>query len=346
MIPSIITHDELPQEVLDELFDNVKLPLSSGNAMYVKWFNYTSGRRFSSSDINLSLEDIFLIFNKELKSKAPSKIVRNSDESVVYRPFISRWTNWFVDGKAITAFTRNYIKSAMGLAFMKLGSIHQWNKSTDLISRQISSYSILTLAERYVLSRELMIQLFYPSFKDLKNSDVLITALITVFLSETKFECVNHNSYIKLNDIYRPDDDHRFTHRQDLGQPDSNAFGLGQWVGLRLVDYVYFVFENAPKLVDPRKIGAEIFYHPILMFSFSVLELSSPNSSYYKMISDFCNKKKIISHSEMVEFVLQHIQGIDPIKYPKQFKAKTKIEFEKQLSKISHNTPVKKPFNF
>lgn len=346
MLPSIITHQELPQEVLNELFDDIKIPLSTGNAMYVKWFNYTSGRRFSIADSSLSLEDIFLIFNQELKSKAPSKLIRHSDESVVYRPLISSWTNWFSSDKAITAFTRNYIKSALGLAFMKLGSIHQWNKSVSLIPKQISSYSVLTLAERYVLSREILIQLFYPVFKDLRNNDVLIAALITVFLSETKFECVNHNSYIKLNDVYSPDDDHKFDHRQDLGQPDSNAFGLGQWVGLRLVDYIYFVFENAPKLVDPRMIGAEIFYHPILMFSFSVLELSSPKSSYYKKISDFCNKKGVRSHSEAVEFVLQHIQGIDPVKYPKQFKASTKIEYEKNLSKLSRNIPIKKPFNY
>lgn len=292
------------------------------------------GRIFSDRHRSISLDEIFLIANSMTRLEAQP-----------YTPFSNNWDKWFKNDAGITAFSRNVVKSALGLAFMRSGSISEWRKSSDPLVKNIGDYSLLSSVSKYVIGREALLQVYYGAFKHLPNHEALIKAFITVFYSETGFQMVNHNSYWDNNDLFKPGKKYYFIHDIKNGQPDSNAFGFGQWLGIRLIDYFYFAISAIAKVRDPRKCGPEMLYHPVIMFAFSAAELSNTNRSYYDKIVSFCRSKKNITHEEAVDFVLTKIQGIDRSDKA-NYQLSKKIKNEKSVQALAETSSFDKSFSF
>lgn len=297
---------------------------ASGIAYYNLWYNEQRSRAFTIKDKDLSYDDCF----------------KRVHEYIVSDPKFIAWCKRYQQGKVtyiagsqgasvlpITYIMNNYIKSLMGLPFYKFGNFENWSSSKSDVVKEIAAFSIADKPSRYLIMRKLMIDALVPTLADVYCRDLLINALVTVFHSETSAQIFLHNSYPNFNKNFTSE-----AKLANLGQPNSTAFGMGQWLGKRLLDYYYFVTDKVSLLTDPRKIGPEILYHPSFQVAFMAFELRK-GGYYQKTLVRQLNKwklnGKVPTYREMVELVLEFVQGIKPD--DSQFAPKPKINNEKKL---------------
>lgn len=306
---------------LDDFFDK---SAASGTSYYNLWYNEQRSRAFTIKDKDLSYDECF----------------KRVHEYIVSDPKFIAWCKRYQQGKVayvagsqgasvlpITYILNNYIKSLMGLPFYKYGDFEAWDTSKSDVIKEIAQFAKADRTSRYMVMRKMMTDALVPVFHDVYCRDLLINALVTVFYSETGAQIFLHNSYPNFNKNFVSE-----AKLSRLGQPNSTAFGLGQWLGNRLLDYYYFVTDKVSLLTDPRKIGPEILYHPSFQVAFMAFELRK-GGYYQKTILRQLNKwklrGKVPTYREMVELVLEFIQGIKPT--DSQFAAKAKISNEKKV---------------
>lgn len=305
----------------DAFFDK---STASGISYYNLWYNEQRSRAFTIKDKDLSYDECF----------------KRVHEYIVSDPKFIAWCKRYQQGKVayvagsqgasvlpITYILNNYVKSLMGLPFYKYGDFEDWDSSKSDVIKEIAQFAKADRTSRYMIMRKMMIDALVPVFRDVYCRDLLINALVTVFYSETGAQIFLHNSYPNFNKNFVSE-----AKLSGLGQPNSTAFGLGQWLGTRLLDYYYFVTDKVSLLTDPRKIGPEILYHPSFQVAFMAFELRK-GGYYQKTILRQLNKWKLSgeapTYREMVELVLEFIQGIKPT--DNQFAAKAKISNEKKV---------------
>jgi hypothetical protein len=305
----------------DDYFDKTT---AGGVAYYNLWYNEQRSRAFTIRDKDLSYDACF----------------KRVHEYIVSDTNFIKWCKRYQQGKVayvagsqgasvlpITYILNNYVKSLMGLPFYKFGQFEEWKNSKSDIVKEIAAFSISSRTDRYMIMRKMMTDALLPALSDVYCRDLLINALITVFYSETGAQIFLHNSYPNFNKNFTSE-----AKLSSLGQPNSTAFGLGQWLGNRLLDYYYFVTDKVSLLTDPRKIGPEILYHPSFQVAFMAFELRK--GGYYqktlvRQLNKWKQRGKIPSYREMVELVLEFLQGIKPT--DSQFAAKSKIINEKKV---------------
>lgn len=294
-----------------------------GYDMYKMWYNEQRGRVFTKNHSNYSFDDCFQIVHKYIVSD----------------PSFQRWCMKYQKGVIsyvpgnvgavtlpVTYILNNYIKSLMGLPFYRYGGFSDWVSHPSDVIKEIGDFTLLPKYERYILVRKLMIEALLPVFSTVPFRDTLINALITVYHSETGMQVFLHNGFPNFGKGFYSDSD-----LKRIGKPNSTAFGLGQWLGSRLIDYYYFVAENLAAMTDPRKIGPEILYHPSFQIAFMAFELRR-GGAYHKTILKTLNKWKnsgvTPSYKMMVELILTKYQGIE--KNDPQFQSQSKISDEKK----------------
>lgn len=305
-------------------FDQDFFDRSSGDglSLYNLWYNEQRSRVFTKKDMNLSFDDCF---------KRVHTYITSDTKFIAWCKRYQKGLVTYVPGSngaavlPITYILNNYIKSLMGLPFYKMGPFEDWSVSKSAVVKEIASFSVAPKPERYMLMRKLMIDALLPVFNEVHFKDLLINAIITVYHSETGMQVFLHNSYPNFNKSFSSD-----AKLSNLGQPNSTAFGLGQWLGNRLLDYYYFVADKLSLLSDPRQIGPEILYHPSFQVAFMAFELRK-GGYYFKVLTKKLNQWKRDgikpSYQSMVELVLEGMQGISPD--DRQFASSSKIKSEK-----------------
>lgn len=298
---------------------------SSGDGItyYNMWYNEQRSRAFTKADMNLSFDQCFQRVHKYIAEdpKFISWCKRYQKGVITYVPGSN--------GAAVLPITyilNNYIKSLMGLPFYKYGNFDQWSASKSDVIKEIASFSKSSKPERYMLVRKLMIEALIPVFQGFHFRDLLINAFITVYHSETNMQVFLHNSYLDFGKSFKSN-----AKLANLGQPTSTAFGLGQWLGNRLLDYYYFVADKVSLLTDPRQIGPEILYHPSFQVAFMAFELRKGgyyNKLLLRRINRWYDNGITPSYQDMVELVLEGMQGISPS--DRQFASSSKIIQEKK----------------
>lgn len=305
---------------------------SSGNVYYNKWFNEQSSRMFSLKDRDISFDECFKRVHSYITSLEK------------YKQWVARYQNnnlTYIAGKGgavslpVLFINENYIKSALGLPYYRYGAIKSWSSSDRVYTKQIGMFSSLSKVDRYLTIREMMIQTLNVSFVGLPFKNELINAFVTVFHSETAMQVSIHNSYYEFGDKFKYESS--LSHN---GRPDSNAFGLGQWLGSRLIDLFYYTASCVTELGDPRFIDPSILYHPSIHMGFLAFEMRK-GSSYYSVLSktliSWKKSGRIPSYLEFVSLVLIEVQGIKRSD-KKQFKAVAKIgEERKTIASIPNN---------
>lgn len=295
----------------------------NGFDMYKMWYNEQRGRFFGKNQSDFSFDDCFKVVHKYITEDANFKkwCKKHQKGVVTYIP-----GSQGASVLPITYILNNYIKSLMGLPFYKYGEFSEWTEHKSDVIKEIGTFTALPKYERYILTRKLMIEALLPVFSNVPYRDQLINAIVTVYHSETGMQIFLHNGYPDFGRGFYSD-----ANLKRLGQPNSTAFGLGQWLGNRLLDYYYFVAESLSAMTDPRKIGPEILYHPSFQIAFMAFELRR-GGYYHKALLRTLNKWKNSgikpSYRMMVELVLEVYQGIrsdDP-----QFAVAAKIADEKK----------------
>lgn len=298
---------------------------SSGDGIvyYNMWYNEQRSRMFTKADQNLSFDACFQRVHKYITedSKFIAWCERYQKGVITYVPGSN--------GAAILPITyilNNYIKSLMGLPFYKMGNFEDWTVSKSAVIKEIAVFASSPKPERYMLVRKLMIEALIPVFQGFHFRDLLINAFVTVYHSETNMQVFLHNSYPNFGKGFESS-----ARLANIGQPNSTAFGLGQWLGSRLLDYYYFVADKLSLLTDPRQIGPEILYHPSFQVAFMAFELRKGgyyNKVLLKRINKWHNNNITPTYQDMVELVLEGMQGIEPT--DKQFASSFKIKQEKR----------------
>lgn len=307
---------------MDSYEDYFDKSSGDGFSYYNLWYNEQRSRAFTKVDANFSFDQCFQVVHKYITSdtKFISWCKKYQKGVVTYVPGSN--------GAAVLPITyilNNYIKSLMGLPFYKFGPYEDWSASKYAVIREISDFSKAPKFERYSLVRKLMVEALIPVFQGFHFRDLLINAFVTVYHSETNMQVFLHNSYTNFG--------HNFSSSarlSKLGQPNSTAFGLGQWLGNRLLDYYYFVADKLSLLSDPRQIGPEILYHPSFQIAFMAFELRKGayyNKTLLKTINRWYNAGITPTYQMMVELVLSGMQGISPDDV--QFASVSKIRSEK-----------------
>lgn len=315
----------LPSSNESEDFSLVEPPRSKGIKKYNLWYNEQPKRYFNFSRRNFSFDDCFEVINQRLISHPPFINYCNKfQDGHLYYKYGSNIGSSYINYNDLSV---NYIKSAMGLPFYRMGGIKNWSSHPIDVIKEIGDFSNSSLMSRYLVIREQMTIGLLPTFVDLPFYEMFINAMVTVFHSETGVEVSIHNSYVGFGDVYVPSGT-----SSTLGKPLSNAFGLGQWLGNRLVDYFYFVASSLTKLIDPRTIGPEILYHPSFQIGFMAYELRK-GGLYYRHISKTLlgweSRGTKPTYLQMVSLILEHIQGIGSTS--NQFQPRIKIRHEQSL---------------
>lgn len=297
---------------------------SAGNRLYNQWFNEQSNRAFSVEDKLISFDDCFNRVHKFITSGSQ------------YKTWVAKHQqgrlNYVAGGGGavalpVTDINVNFIKSAMGLPYYRFGAISSWSSSDSIYAKQIGAFSALSSVDRYLTIREMMIQTLSVSFAGLPFKNELINAFITVYHSETDMQVAIHNCYYSFGDNFGGKG-----LSSSIGKPDSNAFGLGQWLGSRLIDLFYFTASCVTELADPRSVDPSILYHPSIHMGFLAFEMRK-GSVYYKKLSAAVEKWKKAgvqpSYFQFVSLILIEVQII-PVADTKQFKASEKIASERR----------------
>lgn len=295
----------------------------SATILYNKWYNEQKGRAFDATDSNISLDSGFQRIHKHITGlDSFVKWCKKYQKGVV---------NYVVGSQGatslpITSILNNYIKSFLGLPFYKLGPMKNWIESESDVVKEIGAFSVLPKFERYYLVRDMMVSSLLPIFNGVPFRDSIINAFVTVYHSETNMQVFVHNGYPNFGESFYSD-----AKFKSIGQPNSTAFGLGQWLGNRLLDYFYFTIYNISKLADPRKIGPEVLYHPSFQVAFMAYELRKDGYYYnviVKTLKRWKNSGITPTYQDFCSLVLSKMQGIEPS--DSQFAVASKIKDEKR----------------
>lgn len=297
----------------------------TGLSLYNQWYNEQPSRIFQKKDKAMSLDSCFQIINK----------------TIVEDPAFIKWAAKYQKGQVIyipgsqaasvlpvNDLTLNYLKPCLGLPFYRVGGLKSWTTLKDPLLQEIGLFANADKYDRYLVIRSMMIKALIPIFQKSKFKNDIINAIITAYHSETRMEVFIHNDYIDFGEQFIGTGTF-----SSVGKPASTAFGLGQWLGGRLLDLFYYANEKLSIIRDPRVIGPEFLYHPSIHVGFMANELKKGSWYHTKIMSTLNKWEKngtLPSYSDFVSLVLTIYQGI-PSDDKKQFKIKEKIQSEKLL---------------
>lgn len=310
------------QDNISALYETSSFKNSNkGLSLYKKWYNEQPSRVFRAEHKDYSFDDCCSIIHKRLIS-LPGFVAwckKYQKGSLLYIPGSNGASSF-----KITPLLNDYIKPMLGLPFIRHGSMITWKDHEVPLIREIGVFASLSQKHRYLVSGHLITQILNHTLPSFKHKALFIKAIITVYYSESNFQISIHNGYPNFGESF-----YSSNTNSALGQPDSTAFGLGQWLGNRLLDFHYFVIERLSSIGDPRLIGPEICYHPSFHIAFMAFELRS--DGYYlnkilKLIKNIRSDDPVVIHSDLVKIVLTSFQGIP--KDDPQFLPSVKIQRE------------------